>query len=176
MKYALLALPTLAWSSPLTAAYVETVNPNGPKRNLQRDFGLVDDNAESNQSEKLQKAIDIIADQGGGILILPKGTYNFSGIYLRSNVHLVVEEDTVIKPWWPAGEKTVVFMLDVPGKTGKGHIENVSIRGDGGQFISTIRIAGASRERASGPSIAGRSRTSCCPTSMSRTAIPPIAR
>jgi hypothetical protein len=34
MKYALLVLATLTWNSPLTAAYVETMNPQGPKKNL----------------------------------------------------------------------------------------------------------------------------------------------
>ena len=87
----------MAWSSPLTAAYVETMNPHGPRKDLRRDFGLIDDNAEHNQSAKLQKAIDTIAEEGGGRLFLPKGTYRLSEIYLKSNVHLLIEKDTVIK-------------------------------------------------------------------------------
>ena len=66
MKYALLVWATLAWSSTVAAAYVETMDPRGPRMNLQRGFGLIDDNAESNQSAKLQKAIDTIAEKGGG--------------------------------------------------------------------------------------------------------------
>ena len=141
MKYALLALTMIAWISPARAAYVETMDPHGLKKNLQRDFGLVDDNGQSNQSEKLQKAIDTISEKGGGQLILPKGTYRFSGIYLKANVHLLIEKDTVIKPYWPAGEKTIVFLLDGYNgtknkrKTKEDPIENVSIRGLGGKFI-----------------------------------------
>lgn len=113
------------------AEYKETMEPNGLTKNLVTDFKMVDDNAKGNQSEKLQEAIDRVAKKGGGKLLLPKGTYRFSGINLKSNVHLLIEKDTVIKPWWPTGTKTVVFVLD--GE--EGHIENVSIRGVGGKFI-----------------------------------------
>lgn len=117
------------------AAYVETMNPHGPTRNLQVDFGLVDDQAKDNQSETLQNAIDEVSEKGGGKLILPKGTYRLSGIYLKSDVHLLIEKDTVIRPYWPTGTKTVVFTLGVSKDTEEEYIENVSIRGLGGKFI-----------------------------------------
>lgn len=125
------------------AGYTETMNPNGLTRNLQTDFGLVDDYAKSNQSAILQKAIDDLSAKGGGRLILPKGTYRFAMVYLKSNVHLLIEKDTVIKPYWPKGTKTVVFLLDVETpsnkKEAKGkereYIQNVSIRGLGGRFV-----------------------------------------
>ena len=157
MKYALLALMTMAWTSPLTAAYVETMDPHGPKMNLQRDFGVIDDNAENSQSAKLQRAIDTLAARGGGQLFLPKGTYRFAKVYLKSNVHLLIEKDTVIKPYWPKGEKTVVFLLDVEAPSNKeeakkrerDYIENVSIRGIGGRFI----VDYSDRERREGEGI-----------------------
>ena len=39
------------------AEYKETMDAGGPTRNVGTDYGLVDDNAASNQSEILQQAI-----------------------------------------------------------------------------------------------------------------------
>ena len=68
-------------------------------KNLESDYSLVDDGAKTNQSALLQKAINDVAAAGGGRLILPKGTYRFAKVYLKSNVHLLIEKDTVIKPY-----------------------------------------------------------------------------
>ena len=127
----------------VSAKYTETMDPGGLTKNLVSDYGLVDDNATANQSSKLQKAINDIAAVGGGRLILPRGTYRLANVYLKSNVHLLIEKDTVIKPVWPEGTKTVVFLMDAePPTNRKGaknrereFIENVSIRGLGGRFI-----------------------------------------
>lgn len=141
LKLTLLTTALIAWTTTARAEYQETMDAAGLTRNLKSDYGLVDDNAGTNQSAKLQAAINDMAAAGGGRLVLPKGTYRFARVYLKSNVHLLIEEDTVIKPYWPKGEKTVVFMLDVEdasrqkgAKEGE-YIENVSIRGLGGRFI-----------------------------------------
>ena len=141
----------------LHAEYLETMDPDGLTKNLKSDYGLVNDNAKANQSEILQKAIDDLAAAGGGRLIVSKGTYRFAKVYLKSNIHLLIEKDTVIKPYWPQGERTVVFVLDAerPSKTTpeqeKEFIENVSIRGLGGRFI----IDYSDRERKEDESIRG---------------------
>jgi hypothetical protein len=120
------------------------MDPNGLTRNLQIDFGLIDDNAASNQSAKFQEAIDDLARKGGGRLIVPKGTYRLAGVRLKSNIHLLIEKGTVIKPYWPEGTKAVVFLMDAERPANKrkmtpeqerAYIENVSIRGLGGRFI-----------------------------------------
>lgn len=116
------------------ARYEETLTPDSPSRNLREHYGLVDDRGTRNQSEVLQKAIDEMSDNGGGRLLLPKGTYNLSHIYMKSNVHLLIEKDTIIKPDWPANTGISVFVLGTP-RGASGHIENVSIRGEGGMFI-----------------------------------------
>lgn len=141
MKHILILITTVALTSISKAEYKDTMDPNGLTRNLQTDFDLVDDDAKSNQSAILQKAIDEVSAMGGGCLVMPKGTYRFANVYLKSNVHLLIEKDTVIKPYWPKGTKTVVFLLTVAAgtrgntKSQKKHIENVSIRGLGGKFI-----------------------------------------
>ena len=112
VKRLLCLITIVALTSTSKAEYKETMDPNGPTRNLQLDYGLVDDDASTDQSETFQKAIDDLAAQGGGRLIVPKGTYRLAGVRLRSNIHLLIENDTVIKPYWPEGTKTVVFLLD----------------------------------------------------------------
>lgn len=134
-KQLILVTTFMALAGWAQAEYKDTMDPAGLTKNLRTDFGLVDDDGQNNQSEIVQRAIDEMAAQGGGRLILPKGTYRFSGIYLKSNVHLLVERDTVIKPYWPKGQKTVIFTLGVPRDGSGNYIENVSIRGLGGRFI-----------------------------------------
>ena len=46
--------------------YTETMDPNGPTKNLRTDFGLVDDDAASDQSDVLQEAIDVLAILSAG--------------------------------------------------------------------------------------------------------------
>ncbi|WP_139958679.1 glycosyl hydrolase family 28-related protein [Flavicella sediminum] len=123
----------LLFFTTINAQYKETLDPNGFRVNLKNDYGLVDDNASEDQSQKLLKAIDAVnRKRGGGIIEIPKGTYQLFGIRLKSNVHLLIDAGTVIKPSKNSG---LVFSLD--SKTGKGqaYIENVSIRGVGGKFI-----------------------------------------
>ena len=140
--------------------YTETMDPDGLTRNLVADFGLLDDNAQNNQSGIFQHAIDSVAAAGGGNLIVPKGTYRLSNVVLKSNVHLLIDAGTVIKPDWPAGTKVVVFLMDAGTPTNKrnlsmkqeqAYIENVSIRGVGGPFI----IDYSDRERVNGEGIRG---------------------
>ena len=52
MKNILLIMIVLAMTAISQAAYKETMDPDGLTKNLKTDFGLVDDHAESNQSEK----------------------------------------------------------------------------------------------------------------------------
>jgi hypothetical protein len=51
------------------------------------DFGAVP-GAENSQTELLQKAIDSCADEGGGTVVLPPGTYRSATLELKTNVYL----------------------------------------------------------------------------------------
>lgn len=144
LKLMLISLLAAGWAKNISAAYTEVMDPSGPSKNLRSDYGLQDDNAASNQSAVFQRAIDELAAAGGGRLIVPKGTYRLAGVKFRSNIHLLIEAGTVIKPYWPADTKTVVFMLDAERPANKkkwteadeqAYIENVSIRGVGGPFV-----------------------------------------
>ena len=50
----------------------ETMDPDGLVRNL-KDYDLVSDQGKADQSETLQKAIDEVAEQGSGRLVMPMG-------------------------------------------------------------------------------------------------------
>ncbi|MDZ8120039.1 hypothetical protein P9H32_15515 [Pontiella sp. NLcol2] len=137
MKIKLHAIAILLFVFPLLAQanYTETMAAEGLEKNLGKDYNLVDDHAENDQSEKVQHAIDDMADAGGGRLIIPKGTYSFRNIHLKSNVHLLIEKGAVIKPDWPVGDKICVFTLHPEsGAAPDAFIENVSIRGLGGRW------------------------------------------
>jgi hypothetical protein len=152
-----LTIVLVVYSASAQAKYTETMDPDGLTKNLLSDYGLVDDNAKSNQRQIVQKAIDDIAAAGGGRLIMPQGTYRFAEVYLKSNVHLLIEKDTVIRPHWPAGEKTHVFQLDAQRpamrkealRREREYIENVSIRGLDGRFT----VDYSDRERKPGEGI-----------------------
>ena len=88
----LFTIATSALSS--DAAYKETMDPDGLAKDLKADYGLVDDNAVNDQSEKFQQAIDELSAKGGGNLTIPKGTCLFNGVQLKSNVHVLLAS-----PW-----------------------------------------------------------------------------
>jgi hypothetical protein len=96
------------------------------------------------RARRFRRRSTIWLPKAAGRLIVPKGTYRLAGVRLRSNIHLLIEKDTVIKPYWPEGMKTVVFLLDADRPANKrkmtpeqerAFIENVSIRGLGGRWI-----------------------------------------
>ena len=73
-------------------------------RSVTDSYCMVSDE-NKDQSALLQKAIDDMAGQGGGNLLIPAGTYCFAEVYMKSGVHILVHKDAVLKPYW--GEKTI---------------------------------------------------------------------
>lgn len=125
------SFPVQAW-----AAYTETMDMDGPSLNC-RNRGLRHDGAETDQAGVLQAAVDELAAKGGGRLIIPNGTYAFTPVEIRSNVHVLIEKDTVIMPFLtdPPHAGRGVFTIG----RGSGHADNVSIRGLGGRFTVDFR-------------------------------------
>ena len=60
------------------------------------DFGAVAD-GRTKCTESVQRAIDTCAAQGGGTVVVPKGTYFAAPIRLRSNVELHLDEGAVLE-------------------------------------------------------------------------------
>ena len=140
---ATLSLLAIGFTTTAAAAYTETMDPNGPTKNAGTDYGLVDDNARTNQSDVMQKAIDAVAAAGGGRLVIPKGTYRFANVLLKSNVHLLIKKDTVIKPFWPEGTKAVVFNLDAERPITVGNFVDIERR----PFMAHDHVGGTGAQR-----------------------------
>lgn len=58
------------------------------------DYGVLDDGAV--HTEKIQALIDQAAEKGGGVLVVPKGTFKTGALFFKQGVHLYVEEGGVL--------------------------------------------------------------------------------
>jgi polygalacturonase len=67
-----------------------------PKRFVISDFGAVAD-AATVSTRAIQAAIDKCAASGGGLVVVPKGTFLSGAIFLKQGVNLGVEKDGVLK-------------------------------------------------------------------------------
>lgn len=116
------------------SAYIDYSKQAKVTKNVVTDYGMMSDLAKD-QSSLLQKAIDDVSAQGGGILRIPKGTYLLAGVFMKSNVHLVIDKGILLKPYW--GNRDYIDMLYFFKKDSKdkNYIENCSIRGNGGRYI-----------------------------------------
>lgn len=106
------------------------VLPKIPARSFAiADFGAVT-NAEDNAAS-IQKAIDSAAKVGGGMVVVPAGTYNCGPLKLKSNVGLQISEGAILKvlPYeaYPGAGSTasVASFIDLTGTT------NVWVGGQG---------------------------------------------
>ncbi len=84
------ALQALA-AEPAKAADAKT-----PQRFVISDFGAVADGKTVN-TKAIQSAIDKCAAAGGGVVVVPKGTFSSGAIFLKQGANLCVEQDGVLK-------------------------------------------------------------------------------
>ncbi len=84
------ALQALA-AEPAKAADAKT-----PQRFVISDFGAVADGKTVN-TKAIQSAIDKCAAAGGGVVVVPKGTFLSGAIFLKQGANLCVEQDGVLK-------------------------------------------------------------------------------
>lgn len=59
------------------------------------DYGINADG--SIHTEQLQKLIDTAADNGGGVIVVPEGTYLTGSLFFRQGVNLYVKADGMLK-------------------------------------------------------------------------------
>jgi len=67
-----------------------------PNRFPITSFGAIPD-AKTLNTKAIQSAVDACAKQGGGDLIVPKGTFITGSIFLKQGVNLLLEKDAVLK-------------------------------------------------------------------------------
>ena len=60
------------------------------------NFGAVQDSSVV-QTEAIQKAIDFASNQGGGVVVIPRGTFLSGALFFKPKTHLHVEEGAVLK-------------------------------------------------------------------------------
>lgn len=126
----LLALFFCFPSVPANGFYDDSFENRSVVKDLKADHGVPTDGS-TDISAVLQGAIDELSENGGGMLTIPAGSYTFSNIQLRSNVHIGIDHQATLIPHVGQTVKnTTLFEL---GKADE-EIENVSIRGLGGRF------------------------------------------
>jgi polygalacturonase len=67
-----------------------------PKHYLITDFGAVT-NGRMVNTKAIQSAIDRCASNGGGVVVVPKGTFMSGALFFKQGVNLLVEKDAVLK-------------------------------------------------------------------------------
>ena len=97
------------------------------KKYILTDYGVINDSTLL-QTEKIQSAIDAAAQNGGGVIVIPKGTYLSGALFFKPKTHLHLEEGAVLK----SIPNVPIWMNYVPG-----------------WFISPIAITSNSQEYAS---------------------------
>ncbi|WP_321334118.1 glycosyl hydrolase family 28 protein [uncultured Bacteroides sp.] len=60
------------------------------------DYSVVNDSTLL-QTDKIQAAIDLAAKNGGGVVIIPQGTYLSGALFFKPETHLYMEEGAVLK-------------------------------------------------------------------------------
>ena len=75
----------------------EIVNINTLGKNYRiTDYGIVNDSTVI-QTEKIQAVIDKAFEEGGGVIIIPKGTFLSGSLFFKAKTHLYLEKDAVLK-------------------------------------------------------------------------------
>ena len=70
--------------------------PQAAKRYVITDHGAIGDGQTIN-TKAIQAAIDKCAADGGGVVVVPKGTFLTGSIFLKQGVNLQMEKDGVLK-------------------------------------------------------------------------------
>lgn len=60
------------------------------------DYGIVNDSTLL-QKDKIQSVIDKAYQNGGGVIIIPKGTFLTGSLFFKPNTHLYIEKDGTLK-------------------------------------------------------------------------------
>lgn len=84
--------PIPDWFRQNEVVNIETL---GKKYNI-AEYGVRNDSALL-QTEKIQSVIDRAARDGGGVVIIPKGTYLSGALFFKPKTHLYLEEGAVLK-------------------------------------------------------------------------------
>ena len=84
--------PIAEWFNDTTKVDVNTLG----KKYVITDYGVKNDSTII-QTEAIQKVIDQAASNGGGIIVIPRGTYLSGSLFFKQGTHLYLEEGGTLK-------------------------------------------------------------------------------
>ena len=84
--------------SPISSWFSDTsrVNISGLKRYVITDYG-VKALSDKIQTEQIQSVIDLCSKEGGGVIVIPNGTFLSGSLFFKPKTHLLLEEGGEIK-------------------------------------------------------------------------------
>lgn len=82
--------------SQVSWVYADSIQQSIRLPEIPTDTFLLNFFGRAGQPDQIQKAIDFVADLGGGTILIPKGTYQTGTIVLRSKINLFLEEGAVL--------------------------------------------------------------------------------
>ena len=74
----------------------DDAEPELHKKYVITDFGVVKDSTII-QTERIQKVIDKVAGNGGGVIVIPQGTFLSGALFFSKGTHLYLSEGAVLK-------------------------------------------------------------------------------
>ena len=84
--------------TPISPWFSDTsrVDISGFKRYIITEYGVEEDN-NLVQTEKIQAVIDLCSQEGGGVIVIPNGTFISGSLFFRPKTHLLIEEGGELK-------------------------------------------------------------------------------
>lgn len=75
---------------------ISRVDISGLKHYIITDYGIKE-NSDLIQTEKIQSVIDLCSNNGGGVIVIPNGTFYSGSLFFKSKTHLLIEEGGELK-------------------------------------------------------------------------------
>ncbi len=95
----MLGQETFPDGKPISKWFKETQNVNLKSLGKQyriTDYGVINDSTVL-QTKQIQQVIDMAAENGGGVLVVPQGTFLSGSLFFKPKTHLHLEKNAVLK-------------------------------------------------------------------------------
>jgi len=99
-RLTLTLLSSPLWTAAVHAAAAEPAPAPATKRRTITEFGAIADDATNDatvNTRAIQAAVDRLAGEGGGTVVVPRGVFVSGALFLKPRVHLHLEQGAVLK-------------------------------------------------------------------------------